>query len=134
MYDDPEKLQRKIDDYFARGVKTKTVVVGRGDGAREITVKVPTITGLVLYCGFSDRISFYSYEKKEKFANTIKAARTRIESHYEELMQSGVATAGAIFALKNFGWSDKQVLELNDVSKSTDAELINRLSILMAKK
>ena len=47
-------------------------------------------------------------ELSSKF-EAIKNARTRIEQHYEELVQEG--NSGAIFALKNFGWSDKQETE-----------------------
>lgn len=70
----------------------------------------PTITGLVLHLGFADRHSFYAYENIKKFSHTIKRSRTMIENFYEtELM--GDSRSGAIFALKNFGWSDKQEIE-----------------------
>jgi len=66
----------------------------------------PTVTGLALFLGFESRQSFYRYENDGEFSYTIKKARLKIESIYEQNLHSGNAT-GSIFALKNFGWSDK---------------------------
>ena len=110
-YETPEALQAKVDEYFDTGVKKKTYIVGKGENQQIVEIPIPTITGLVLYLGFCDRQSFYDYEKRDGFSYTIKNARTRIEQHYEELVQDG--NSGAIFALKNFGWSDKQELEMS---------------------
>lgn len=109
-YTNSEELQAKIDEYFEKGVNTRSMFVGPRDDKVEIKIKVPTIAGLVLHCGFCDRSSFYKYEDKEEFRHTIKKARERIAQHYEELLQSGLG-AGAIFALKNFGWQDKTEVE-----------------------
>lgn len=102
-YTDPELLERRINEYFQYGMNMKTVQTKDG----EKTIPVPTISGLALYLGFSDRHSFYDYQKRPQFSHVIKKARARMETHYEELLQSGV-TSGAIFALKQFGWTDKQ--------------------------
>jgi len=110
-YDTPEKLQAQIDKYFIKGVAYRTVLVGPPNHKKIEKISVPTITGLVLYCGFCDRTSFYDMEKKPEFAHTIKTARTRIEQNYEELTQCG-GGAGAIFALKNFGWKDTHEIGL----------------------
>jgi len=69
-----------------------------------------TITGLVLNLGFESRQSFYDYEKDGKFSYTIKKARLTVEAFYESKLLSNNST-GAIFALKNFGWKDKQDVE-----------------------
>lgn len=72
------------------------------------SVDSPTITGLAYELGFESRQSIYDYEKKgDQFSYTIKRARLRIEIYYEELLATKSVT-GAIFALKNFGWADKQ--------------------------
>ena len=115
-YKTTEKLQDKIDEYFNEGVAKRDVVVGRGATRKVVKIPIPTITGLVLYCGFSDRSSFYDLEKQEKFSHTIKKARTRIENCYEEMVHIVNNPAGAIFALKNFGWKDK-------IETETDGEL-----------
>ena len=82
------------------------------DGEIVGSVSIITITGLVIYLGFCDRAAFYDYGKKEKFCHTIKKARTFIEQEYEECLKSNNCT-GAIFALKNFGWTDRRELELS---------------------
>ena len=110
LYDDPEKLQAKIDEYFKKGGTQRTFVCGSGSNKYEVTVTIYTITGLCLYCGFESRQSFYAYEDKKEFSYVIKKARTQIEQMYEENLQYG-NTTGSIFALKNFGWVDKQEIE-----------------------
>jgi len=86
LFDDPEKLQIKIDEYFQQ------------DGKK-------TISGLAYYLGFEDRQSFYDYGKRDGFSYIIKRARLWMESYYEELTQ-GNNVAGPIFVLKNMGWRD----------------------------
>lgn len=106
----PEELQSKIDQYFQEGVKKKTVVIGRAPNNYTLEIEVPTISGLAYYLGFESRQSFYDYEHRPAFSYTIKKVRLFIEQHYEEMLQTG-NTVGAIFALKNFGWKDRQELE-----------------------
>lgn len=92
IFNSPEALQKGIDEYFA------------------LDNSQPTISGLCYHLGFESRQSFYDYEKNEIFSYTIKRARLRIENKYEERL-FGAVNAGAIFALKNFGWTDKQEIE-----------------------
>jgi len=87
-YNDPEELQIAVDSYFTDNDK-------------------PTISGLAYHLGFASRQSFYDYEEIEIFTYTIKRARLRMEMYYEEKL-TGQYSSGGIFALKNFGWSDKQ--------------------------
>ena len=91
IWDDPEAFSKKVDEYFE-------------------TDQSPTWTGLALYLGFESRQSLEDYKKREGFSYPIKKALLRIENQYEK----NIATrnpAGAIFALKNFGWRDKQEIE-----------------------
>lgn len=99
-----EDCQKMIDRYFSEN-KTK-----------------PTITGLALYMGFASRQSFYDYEKSGEFSYTIKRARLRIENKYEEALH-GTSPTGAIFALKNFGWTDKQEIEQKTTLKDERIDL-----------
>ena len=96
MYETVEQLEEAIEDFF------------------EQCDDKPTITGLAYWLGFESRQSFYAYEGKEQFSYTLKRARLRIESNYEKMLQKQ-SCAGAIFALKNFGWIDKQ--EIDHTSK-----------------
>lgn len=88
-----EELQNAIDKYFNENKES------------------PTITGLALELGFASRQSFYDYEKNKKYSYTVKRARLKIENFYESHL-IGQYTSGPIFALKNFGWSDKQDVDI----------------------
>ena len=106
-YKSADQLQKKIDEYFESGVKKKKVVVGKPSKQEVIEVPIYTISGLCLFLGFESRQAFYHLEKNDEFRYTIKKARLFIENEYEGQLQQG-NVAGAIFALKNFGWSDRQ--------------------------
>ena len=92
-----EAMQEMIEEYF---------LISKAD------TDPFTITGLALYLGFESRQSIYDYEKHGEFSYTIKRARLRIENFAEKKLYT-TTPAGAIFALKNFGWRDKQEVELN---------------------
>ena len=70
----------------------------------------PTLTGLVLALGLSSRQSLDDYQGREGFIDSVKRAKLRIEEAYEDRLD-GSSPAGAIFALKNFGWSDRSQLD-----------------------
>ncbi len=73
--------------------------------------KIPvTFTGMALHLGFASRQSFYDYQKRDGYSDSVKRARALVEEQYERRL-SGSNVAGAIFALKNHGWSDKQEVE-----------------------
>ena len=93
LYSTPEEMQIVIDTYF------------------ETTEKV-TVTGLALHLGFNSRQSLLNYEGySEEFLDTMKRAKSRVEAYYEEHLVGNNA-AGSIFALKNFGWTDKHEQEI----------------------
>lgn len=108
-----EQMQSMIDEYFNQTLE----------------LEMPfTITGLALHLGFESRQSIYDYEKNGDFSYTIKRARLKIENYAESKLYTTTPT-GAIFALKNFGWRDKQEIDLThgikppDLSDYTDEEL-----------
>jgi len=111
-YETAEQLQLAIDDYFKNGVTRRKIIVGKKPNHELVEIDVPTITGLCFHLGFASRQSFYDYEEKSEFTYTIKRARLYIEKEYEEQLQIG-NTTGAIFALKNFGWTDTQFFSHN---------------------
>ena len=92
-FDNEEQLVAKVQEYFDT-----------------TDFAMLTVTGLAYFLGFESRQSFYDYEEKEQFSYIIKRARLFIESSYE-LRLSGNSPTGAIFALKNMGWNDKQQVE-----------------------
>jgi hypothetical protein len=103
-----EDLQKKIDEYFKTEVE-----------------ELWTITGLALHLG-TFRDVLIDYQHKDEYSNTIKTAKLRIEMAYErDLRRKG--GVHNIFALKNFGWKDKQetdnthtVTNLSDLLKNKE--------------
>ena len=75
------------------------------DGCK-VEGKTPTMSGLAYELGV-DRHSLVNWSTSQAFHAVIKKAKTRIERAYEDLLLSGRAPVGAIFALKNnCGWAD----------------------------
>lgn len=111
-YDNPEVLESKVNEYFNDCIKTK---------------QHPKITGLTLYLGFCELKSLDDYEKKEEFVHIIKRSRLAVQLSYEQLLISNNAT-GAIFALKNMGWSDRQITELTGKDGKDLIPELNNLS------
>ena len=109
----PESLQKAIDAYFEN---PPIRIVGDKE------TPFVSITGLVLACGFSDRQSFYDYEKKPQFTCIIKRARLIVENEYEYKLQQN-NPAGAIFALKNMNWKDTQVVQNENKEVKTFSDM-----------
>jgi hypothetical protein len=65
----------------------------------------PTLTGLAFILGFNSRQEFEAFEARGRYSATLKRARLRIEAIYEQRLHS---SAGAVFALKNMGWNERQ--------------------------
>ena len=110
FYKSPEEMNEAIRKYFEEDHKTRIVIIGKAPNNHEVELPVITVTGLAIYLGFESRQSLYDYEKKKEFSYIIKRARLFIEEEYEEQLQHG-NTTGAIFALKNMGWVDKQEVD-----------------------
>lgn len=102
-FPDAEELHKQIDLYFDSCDKSHEPY---------------TITGLALYLD-TTRQTLLEYEgevegRKKKdpaFADTIKRAKLKVENYAEIQLLSSAHPTGAIFALKNHGWSDKQELD-----------------------
>jgi len=64
------------------------------------------------------------YAQRPEFLNSVKKAKLRVEMEYEKALHSR-NPSGPIFALKNFGWTDKQDVELSGgVKVKTLADLM----------
>ncbi len=129
-YKSVKHFNEKVDEYFdfikgAGHMETKEKQIklkGESEPVTEVTEEwvwdmppqLPTITGLALYLGFTSRQSFYDYAKpdnsKTDFSYAVANARLRIEQAYEHTVHDKGHT-GAVFVLKNMGWSDKTVVE-----------------------
>jgi len=92
LYATPEEFDAKVEEYRWYCDEQKEPV---------------TWTGLALFLGFSSRQSIDEYLKYDGFSDSVKRAKALVEWHYE-MRLCGDKPTGAIFALKNFGWVDKQ--------------------------
>ncbi len=52
-------------------------------------------------------------ERGDALAAVVERAKTRVEHFLEELLLTARNPVGAIFALKNHGWSDRQQVEVS---------------------
>lgn len=100
-FESVEILQEKIDTYFA-SCHTDP------DNPNIFTTPY-TITGLALALKTSRKV-LCEYAERDEFSNAIKEAKLKCENYAEQMLFAGKAT-GPIFALKNYGWEDKQGLE-----------------------
>lgn len=107
-YDSPEQLEKKCEEYFEQFTEQDAD-----------SPNYPTVTGLALFLGFCDRQSLYDYREKQEFSAIIKRALLVVENHYEYRCNFQSPT-GAIFALKNMGWKDK-----NEVDHTSKGEAIS---------
>lgn len=91
----PEEFDRRVDEYIQRCVDTDEPI---------------TETGLCIALGFKTRQTLWLYGQRPEFADSVSYAKLLVEHEYEKLLREPRCT-GAIFALKNKGWSDRQILE-----------------------
>ncbi len=82
------------------------------------------LTGLILALGLCSREGLDEYGRRPEFTDSVKKAKLRIEMEYEKALH-GRSPTGPIFALKNFGWTDEQDVELSGgVKVKTLADLM----------
>lgn len=96
----PEEFDRLVDSYI--------------DMCRANNEPILLI-GMVLALGLTSKEAFYNYGSEyAEFSESVKRARSLIELEYEKRLNVNSSAAGPIFALKNFGWKDKQ--EVDNIS------------------
>ena len=96
----PEEFDKLVDSYIDMCRKNDEPVL---------------LLGMVLALGFVSKDSLYSYGSEfPEFTDSVKRARALIEYEYEKRLNVNSSAAGPIFALKNFGWKDKQ--EVDNIS------------------
>lgn len=82
-----------------------------------------TVTGLALALD-TTRDVLIDYQEKDGFSHALKKAKEKVHNAYEkDLRKKG--RSGDIFALKNFGWTDRQ-----EIDHSTKGESINAMDSL----
>lgn len=70
----------------------------------------PTKGGLLLYCK-TGKSKWSRYVKDPKYADAVEYANVMFQDRYEHQMMDKATVTGAIFGLKNMGWSDKGTIE-----------------------
>ena len=143
-YKSVEEMQAAIDAYFdsCEGyVYTDDAgqpVLDKYNQPIIIGAKPPTVTGLALALGFTNRVSLLNYQARSKAYNEIiSRAKSRVEAYAEERLFDKDGANGAKFSLQfNFkNWkeekaavdeADKEIiivkLERKAVSDSDDSE------------
>jgi len=95
-YSTPDEMLRVGTEYF---------------DARKAAKKPVTVTGLCLALGFTSRQALINYEGKPEFVDTVKTLKLMVEHFCEQALFLLKNPTGPIFALKNFGWSDRETVE-----------------------
>lgn len=104
-YNSPEEFDEMVDDFLNHCKESGNPI---------------TWTGLALHLGFAGRRCIDEYEKYDGFSHSVKRAKSLIENAYEKgLVTGNIPAAGAIFALKNFQWKDKQEIDLTSREEVT---------------
>lgn len=116
----PEEMLRLVDDYL------ESCLPDEAAGRQGSPI---TLTGMIRYLGLSGRESLARYGERPEFSDAVKRARLAVEADYERRLDREKAPVGAIFALKNMGWSDRQEVAFSgslasiDVTRLTDDQL-----------
>ena len=92
-----KELQKQIDSYF--------------DGC-EASGEPVTVTGLCLALDTS-RETVCDYQEKDAFSDTINRAKMRCMNYAEKQLYLARSANGPIFALKNFGWTDRREVDVS---------------------
>ena len=114
-YKTAKSMQVIIDQYFDDVERNREAVRTNQPLPKDTITDTyhPTVTGLALVLDL-DRKKLIEYNERDKFSNTIKAARDRIQSYLEARLYES-SPAGAIFNLKNnYGWRDEKHLSLEN--------------------
>lgn len=89
-FETPEAFDQKAKEYFDWCIENKHEI---------------SINGLALFMGFYDKTGLKNYLEYDEFLPYIKRALTTVENSYELDLRT-FKFGGAVFALKNMGWTD----------------------------
>jgi len=117
VFDNVDALLKAINNYL-NNPPTKSMKIG------DQIIEVPhiTVTRMAYELGFKSRSSLYEYKEDPRFADILKRACLFIESEYETMLHNSQCT-GAIFVLKNMGWSDKQEIDMSGGLNNTETAI-----------
>lgn len=134
-YSTKKALEDAIEKYFhsisrtieLRGMDGEVILNDDGDAIRKVQfVLPPSISGLCIHLGI-DRSTWNNYcdeEQHPEFRGVTAMTRARIEAWLEEqLLTREKGVQGIIFNLQNnYGWRQKQEVELGEKTRKTVQE------------
>lgn len=116
-YKSPEEMSAAIEAYF-ESIKGHELTDEYGQPRLDkfgypiiVDQHPPTVTGLALALGFTNRLALINYQHRSKAYNDLlTAAKARIEAYAEERLYDKDGSAGARFNLQhNFkGWNEPE--------------------------
>ncbi len=101
-FETPEEFDKKAKEYFDWCIENKHEI---------------SINGLALYMGFYDKTGLKNYIKDEEFLPYVKRALSAVELSYELDLRT-FKFGGAVFALKQMGWTDVTHQEVNQTNRN----------------
>ena len=112
-YRSREEIEALIEQYFkdckGRILKDRdgTPILDKAGRPVILDRHPPTVTGLALALGFTNRLSLLSYQGKAEFQTAITRAKSRVEQYAEERLFDRDGVNGARFSLANNfkGWN-----------------------------
>ena len=115
-FKDKEELQERIDLFY--------------DMCNDLRVPI-TYTGLMLVLGLNNKNQLSGLRYHEEYGEIVRSAIASVEFFYETQL-SGGKPVGAIFALKNFGWSDRTDVAIADTDPHKVSVREAQLAVLNA--
>jgi len=132
QWDSVEEMSEAIEAYFAK-CDARTVATIVGKELVDVAKSEPyTVQGLAVALNLTTK-GLIGYEEREEFGATIKHARARIEANKVMHMLDGDGYGpGYIFDLKhNYGWKDKQELDVNMLNSPAWLEIQQALILVL---
>lgn len=132
-YNSPEEMQKVIDQYFRdckgdilKDYSGKPIINKHGD-VIIIGEKPPTVTGLAIALGFTNRQSLINYQNQDEFFDTITRAKMVCQNYAETRLYDRDGVNGAKFSLQNnFGWKERSE---TDVNANVNGNMNNTLAL-----
>ena len=127
------ELESAIDKYFE---DCKGEILKDEDGAPVLdkfgkpivyNSHPPTVTGLAIALGFTNRQALLTYQGRAAFSDTITRAKSRCEEYAESRLYDRDGSRGAQFSLEhNFRWKTDNVEAEKTVEMKALADMIQR--------
>jgi hypothetical protein len=115
-YTSAAQIEEKIEQYFTdcqghpyRDPETGEYVFDKHGQPIILDSCPPTVTGLALALGFTNRMDLLRYQAKAEFTEVITKAKSRVEAYTEARLFDRDGANGARFSLQcNFKWGEDQ--------------------------